>query len=575
MDDYPSSIYGIDEGLDNAGVSAYERERRRLYSSGMPSSAPSATPPTRSPQPAPPPQMPASDAYEKYIQDEIHRRQDHPPSMLRKVLGTAVGLWAPGIGRQIEDPEAARFSKMLPYYAAGSKAEQDRLSKEATIASKQSQDESRLLTAENRQQYAQAQADAHEEATHKGEITEPIQQNPSQVNLGGAPPLQPPVLQNGIGPVDLMAPHNPDAYEPALAPLRSTAVSVPPGAVPPAQGSFQVKNLREQPRGTRQVRLTPEGAAAAKTAGEKTEQVPDLVATHLGLPSGTMTTPAGLEKYSALYVKSLEAKNPTDVSLAMQAAKGDPAKALELLAQTRREGKIVAPNPAREEKAAIGAAVRKAYQDSGGDWNKVLEAARSMQYGDYSSDVAGHATKMLQLPPTQQTKVTAADTTIDTAKRAIEGIDAFVRAHPNLIGSGLTHPINGLVRSFETHTGTEPAEIGSVDQLLESVSALQPGQHGFRSSEAVENFKKSLGIDPRTGKPDGSRAWLINPDKAKNSITELMNFNQSLRDNTLKNAGKGLSTTPGDPKVKAYADQYFGGDLQKALAAIAAQRQGK
>jgi hypothetical protein len=32
---------------------------------------------------------------------------------------------------------------------------------------------------------------------------------------------------------------------------------------------------------------------------------------------------------------------------------------------------------------------------------------------------------------------------------------------------------------------------------------------------------------------------------------------------------------PADPQVKAYADQYFGGDIGKAQAAIAQQRKGK
>lgn len=191
------------------------------------------------------------------------------------------------------------------------------------------------------------------------------------------------------------------------------------------------------------------------------------------------------------------------------------------------------------DKKNLQSAINDAYRAAGGDWQKVADNARAGNVEPaFAADIAEHAEKLLKLPPTQQTKVTAADTTIDTAQKAIAAIDAFTKAHPNLTGSVLDHPMNAGVRKLETWSGTEPADIGAVDTLLESVAALQPGQHGFRSAEAAENFKKSLGIDPRTGKSDGSRAWLINPQKAIEGIKQLADFNTNLRDNTLKNAGR-------------------------------------
>ena len=145
--------------------------------------------------------------------------------------------------------------------------------------------------------------------------------------------------------------------------------------------------------------------------------------------------------------------------------------------------------------------------------------------------------KMLALPPAVQKQVTAAETTGDMAKKASDAIDAFVKAHPDLVGGVAEHPINAGKRKMETWAGTEPADIGDVDTALASVAALQPGQHNFRSIQALEEFKRNLGIDPRTGKPDGSRAWLINPEKAKQGLKAVAEFNQKRQRECTKDGG--------------------------------------
>ena len=40
--------------------------------------------------------MPETDAAQKYIDEELAYRREHKPSMLRRVLGTAASLYAPG-----------------------------------------------------------------------------------------------------------------------------------------------------------------------------------------------------------------------------------------------------------------------------------------------------------------------------------------------------------------------------------------------------------------------------------------------------------------------------------------------
>lgn len=293
-------------------------------------------------------------------------------------------------------------------------------------------------------------------------------------------------------------------------------------------------------------RPTPEESAkneaAAKAAGTKEEYEPlgDVLTESLGLPRGMKVPPASFEKYAALHMKGLEAKNPSLPSLALQAAHGDPAKALQLIAQTNQASKISISNGDKEDRANVRDAIRQAYWQYG-DWGKVLEAAQAQKFGQYSPDVAEHAQKMNQLPSPQQAKVAAAGTTQEQVQTAIDAIQQFTKAHPDLVGSGWANPATGVKRWVETKAGTEPSDIGNVDMALSSVAALQPQQHGFRSAQAMEEFKKNLGIDLRTHNYDPNRAWLVNPGKAISALQSVADFNGKLKDNILKTAGKGGS----------------------------------
>lgn len=309
------------------------------------------------------------------------------------------------------------------------------------------------------------------------------------------------------------------------------------------------------PQGTPMYRPTAgELEAQKKTADAKAkqdlyEELPPVVATALGVDPKKRYPSDVAERYYAAYAKAQESKNPTIASLAMQAAQGDEnaKRALALVAQTSLQSKVTVN--AGSDKLAASRAIRDAYNQSGGDWNKVLEGARAMKFGDYSSDIADHAQKMTQLAPAQQTRVAAADTGIEQVATAQNAIKEFVKNHPDLVGSGWSHPITGIKRWAETKTGTEPGDIGNVDMALSSVAALQPQQHGFRSSQALEGFKRDAGIDLRTHQYDPNRAWLINPDKAISGLQSIADFNAKLRDNIVKVAGKGgpAQTNQGSP----------------------------
>lgn len=252
-------------------------------------------------------------------------------------------------------------------------------------------------------------------------------------------------------------------------------------------------------------------------------------------------------------------KNITETQLKMRAA-GVPStgnKAADQLTQAQAKAALSAgrvPNEATQERQSKDQAIQDAFRDSGYDWNKVSENVRNGKYGRFSSDIADHAEKMGKLPAPLQTKVVAADSTKQQVQAAIDGIREVVKNHPELVGTAMKHPINALIRKGQTVVGGEPADVGAVDGILETAMALQPGQHNFRSIGALAEFKKSVGIDPRTGKADGSRGWLANPDKVIAGLQSIADFNENLKKNILRTAGRSTgesapATTPAPAAV--------------------------
>lgn len=531
--------------------------------------------------------MPQTDAAQQYLDEEIKYRREHQPSMLRKVLGTAASMYSPQIGRMIMDPRGheEQFQRNMPLYQAKSKLEQDELTKQATIAQKRASDAYRASTESDRRNTELDRQDA-------GTENVPIENTPSSVTL----PSGPPALGPPQGPPDPMAPP-PDNPPPSLlASMRNPSVSMPTGGTVPldTRMATPVTGGRPVPAGMQKVRPTALGVATAKRQAATaelpvvTQAVADLVP-ELNLKVGDPMDPtlqAGVLKIVEARQKPEKPPPMDDKEKFVQSYlkdKGVPdtsdnrATALQKYAAATQAPQRPERNMAAEDKAAAAAAIRSAFQSAGGDWQKVIDAERSNP-SQYGSDIVDHATKMLTLPPAIQTKVNAADTTADMAAKGIQQIKDFVAAHPDIVGSVTEHPLAAGKRKVETWAGTEPADIGAVDTALASVAALQPGQHGFRSQQALEEFKKNLGIDPRTGKPDGSRAWLINPEKAIAGLQAVSDFNQSLKNNVLKNAGRGGGAQSGgskpltDPAVAADYLKKAGGD--KAKARTLAQKDG-
>jgi hypothetical protein len=208
-------------------------------------------------------------------------------------------------------------------------------------------------------------------------------------------------------------------------------------------------------------------------------------------------------------------------------------------------------------------AVLSAYQ---GDWAKVkaagYDAVKNIAgiHAPKIWDTAGKAvaagakeqradTKANQLPPAAARVTAAADSTIQQSQHAISLLGQMLKKNPSYFGPTLS--MAELKRKYSDWNRTEPPEFGAVDTALESVMALQPGQHQFRSAAALDQFKRAAGIDPRTGKIS-SREWLKNPRKIIQGLRELSNFNANLKANTIKASGK--NPAPGGAQPPAGVD---------------------
>ncbi len=236
--------------------------------------------------------MPETDAAQKYIDEELAYRREHKPSMLRRVLGTAASLYAPGIGQAIMDPggHEAKFRQNLPIYQAKSKLEQDELTKQATIAQKE---EAEANSRAIRDQAQQSALDRQEAGTN----LEQVQQMPSSTTLQGPPPLTSPVAPDLMGPPSPepqgppVEPQGPPAIPPPspLAGMYNPTVQTPGGKVPfDPKLSTPVVGGRPAPAGFERRRPTAMGLAAQKAEGEKVteEPLPDVIADAVGVPRG-------------------------------------------------------------------------------------------------------------------------------------------------------------------------------------------------------------------------------------------------------------------------------------------------
>ncbi|HXI85269.1 MAG TPA: hypothetical protein VNL17_14405 [Verrucomicrobiae bacterium] len=313
--------------------------------------------------------------------------------------------------------------------------------------------------------------------------------------------------------------------------------------------------LRPDPDGTYWVSKEVANTLSKPEKPDKTPK-PSIVP-----PGATVVDENGKVLFTAPPKDTKEPPNVTEAQLAWMAehdpdpqVRKDSKAALKGLASTKRESTVIRVNEGQQEKISENRAINQAFNDAGGDWNKVLDNVRAGKYPDYGSQIADHAQKMAKLPSDSARRVASADATVDQVKEAIDAVKRFTTAHPDLVGPAInptnpmqSHPLNALTRRAVTAAGAEPADIGEVDTALESALALQPGQHNFRSQSALDNFKKAAGVDPRTGKADGSRGWLVNPDKVISALQGISDFNQKLKRDIISTTSGGTPATGGHP----------------------------
>jgi hypothetical protein len=295
-----------------------------------PSSAPSGPPASSAGvTPAGEPSSPASilttspstttqqGANAKQVQDHLKQLQDirkqqndlidaalakAPPGMARRILGTIVGMFAgPALGQLVVNPNAPQIYRTMAGLNQKAANLLDVIKADDTASNIQSEIDTR------QGKLTEAQTKQQQDAAQK------IQDNLTKLQKGGAMEIPLPA----------------DGSPPAL-PAGTYRIKTPTGASP----------------NTIWVQKTPAQIASetAQAKAEVTQQgwgvIPDDLAKKLNLPPGIKASPELLKAYSEL----AKPATPTEVGLALQAAGGDPVKALNLLANQKRAEKPTPEN---------------------------------------------------------------------------------------------------------------------------------------------------------------------------------------------------------------------------------------
>lgn len=164
----------------------------------------------------------------------------------------------------------------------------------------------------------------------------------------GQPPVPaqlPPVQRwNGhpfIPPTDFHAQLPPPPQIPMSSSITAPGgnVPVPSAPLPPPQGQYNRMPVTptEAKQHLARYMPTPTQQLSDKKAIEDDVPLPDEVAKEVGLPVGTKVSDAVFSRLADTHLKLLATKQPTEVSLALKAANGDPGEALKILAKTKVE----------------------------------------------------------------------------------------------------------------------------------------------------------------------------------------------------------------------------------------------
>jgi hypothetical protein len=174
---------------------------------------------------------------------------------------------------------------------------------------------------------------------------------------------------------------------------------------------------------------------------------------------------------------------------------------------------------------------------------------------DESGNPIGVKTAVLSKPGTMaQSRGTQGGIIVEQGDNMIKAINE----HRDKIGN-----IGSYWNSFVNSTPIADPDASKLMAQLGSFAALQPSLHGFRSQQALKEFEKLIGGVPKD--PDS----LIAAIKGIQETASVVKKHGTM--NTVKPQGT-TAPTGNDAKLKAYADQFFGGDVAKAQTHIDQQR---
>ncbi len=157
----------------------------------------------------------------------------------------------------------------------------------------------------------------------------------------------------------------------------------------------------------------------------------------------------------------------------------------------------------------------------------------------------------------------------DAAGRAQTGEELEARIRKALNNPELakgTGPLEGRLKELQGRLGTLPTDLSELRNDLVSYGAFQAGMHPVRGIGALQYFDKVMG---GLGQDPSELIGKLNSNHATAESVKKVGSPKTVGSDT---AAHQQTSAPVDPYVKAYADQYFGGDVNKAHAAIDSQK---
>lgn len=155
-----------------------------------------------------------------------------------------------------------------------------------------------------------------------------------------------------------------------------------------------------------------------------------------------------------------------------------------------------------------------------------------------------------------------------SAQEQLEDLRSIVQKRPDIFG-----PLAGRKTDFTKWIGSEDPDAQRFATARTILGHHEAGTFGGTSTQTVKDLESAAGL------------FKDNPDAILAGLGQLQKANKVfIHTGTPRTVGSNAAAAepvvsppsgPVDPKVKAYADQFFGGDTKKAQAAIDQQRSKK